>query len=908
VSPRPAWLCLVVLTACGSAQPAPQPVTPTPPPTTTIAIADEAPKLRLPRDTHPTAEAITLQIDPKLDRFSGVADIAITLDRPRSVLWLHGLRLHVTRATVSSEDGASVTAIWQEHEPRGTASLTLPAPLAAGHVKVHIEYDAPFGSKLEGLFKLTQGGAPYAFTQFENIAARQAFPCFDEPGFKIAWDTTLVVPRDVSVLANTQELTRATEGSSVRVHFAPTLPLPSYLIAFAVGPLDVVTAPDIAPNKVRSRPLPLRGAATRGHGAELSYALAHTGEILATLEQYFGVEYPWGKLDIIAVPDMNGAMENAGAVTFSDSLLLMNDKTASERQKRGYATDMAHELAHQWTGNLVTAAWWDDIWLNEALATWMEAKAADAWDPRTDAATELLRGIQGAMESDSLVSARSIRQPIESTDDIENAFDSITYQKGGGTLRMFEHWLGAETFQRGVRRYLTAKRFGSATADDFLDVLSQVAGKDVKTPFRSFLDQPGVPFVEANVECGAHPHLHLKQTRYLPMGSSGDANKTWQIPLCARLGVGKEVKEECTLLDKPEGDLSLGGTCPDWVMPNAGALGYYRFSLAPADLAALRSKGFSSLSAHERVALGNGLRASFARGTLPMKEAIVASLPFADDPHTLVATEPMGFLRQARSWLYDDPARPRVEAFSRDLFGRAYGKLGWRSATGDDGDRAELRARVIGFLALTGRDAAVRAEAKRRAIAYLGYKTDGRIHPEAVDGNLASVALEVAGQDADRPLWDAMRVRLETTDEPELRRVLLGALTAVRLTELARDVRELSVSGKLRETEVLEPLYRQLAEPEMRNAAWSWMKDNWDRLLAAVPADSQSQLVYMAGFLCDDALANDVESFFTADRLSKVDGGPRVRAGAIESVRLCAIRRLAAEPSARLLFKPPGAK
>ena len=397
---------------------------------------------------------------------------------------------------------------------------------------------------------------PYAYTQFESIAARDAFPCFDEPGFKIPFDTTLVVPAGDEAVANTHEIERKTEGGSLRVHFAPTLPLPSYLVAFAVGPLEIVPAPDVPPNAVRKRPLPLRGVTTKGHGKEIAYALAHAGEILAVLEQIFGIEYPYDKLDILAVPDKGGAMENPGAVTFADELLLFDEKTAPVWQKRAYASVVAHEFAHQWVGDLVTAAWWDDIWLNEAFATWIGSKAADTWDPKVEAKLELLEGIQGAIGADALVSARAIRQPIESNNDIENAFDSITYEKGGGVLSMFERWVGADTFQRGLHEYLSQHRFGNATADDFLSAESTASGKDVKTAFHTFLDQPGVPFVEAEVQCGdGGPRLHLKQSRYLPLGSTGDPNKTWQIPVCARYQTGKDVKEACVLLADHEGDI-----------------------------------------------------------------------------------------------------------------------------------------------------------------------------------------------------------------------------------------------------------------------------------------------------------------------------------------------------------------
>ncbi len=902
--------------ACGPSAPppAPPPSTTPPPiapaPTPTPAGSAEAvPKVRLPSDARPTAESLELHIDPKQDRFSGVVDIQITLDQPRSVVWLHGKGFNVTKATGTSNGAAPQDGAWQQRDESGFASVTFSQPLPAGSVKLHLEYDAPFGPKLEGLYKVTQAGIPYAFTQFESIAARDAFPCFDEPGFKIPFDTTLVVPSDAQAIANTKELDRKTDGASLRVHFAPTLPLPSYLVAFAVGPLDIVAAPDVPPNAVRKRPLPLRAVTVKGRGKDVAYALAHTGEILSVLENIFGLEYAYDKLDIIAVPDKGGAMENAGAVTFADQLLLFDEKTAPVRQKHRYADVMAHELAHQWVGDLVTAAWWDDIWLNEAFATWIGAKAADTWDPKLEAKMDLLDGIQGAIGSDALVSARAIRQPIESTNDIENAFDGITYQKGGGVLSMFERWLGPEKFQQGLHDYLAAHKFGNATADDFLNAESAATGKDVKTPFRTFLDQPGVPFVEAEVKCDGSPRIHLKQSRYLPLGSTGDAKKTWQIPVCAEYKAAKDAKakEACTLLTEPEGDLPLGGACPDWVFPNADSAGYFRFALAQPDLVKLRKAGFASLSTRERVAYANSLRAAFNRGVLPMKDVIEAAAVLATDPHRVIAEEPMGPVQEARDWLYDDaPVRASVESYARGLFHAEFQKLGWGDKAGaknEDAEKVQLRGRIASFLAFTAQDPAVRAEAKKRGLAFLGYKKDGAIHPDAVDPNLAGLVLGVVGEDADKALWDSVHAQLAKTDDTVLRGELLSLLVSPRKAELVPTVRELTFDPVLRATEVTSPIWTQLGQNETREATWQWVKENFDKLLTTVPKHhGQTQLINMGSVFCDEAHAKDVESFFTPARLAQIDGGPRVLAGTLEEIRLCATRRQKQEPSAREFF------
>ena len=563
-------LSTVLLAACAETPP-PQPpptLAPAPPPTAAPVVEEPVPTLRLPADTRPLAESVELHLDPRQERFSGAVDIDVRLDHPRSVVWLHGIDMHVTVASVTPDGGAPLAATWRERGEGGMASLSLAGVAPAGKARIHVAFDAPFGRGQKGLYRTREAGVDYAFTQFEAIAARLAFPCFDEPGFKIPFTTTLVVPPDMQAVANTREVSRAPDGGEVRVRFAPTLPLPSYLVAFAVGPFDLVSAPDVPANAVRRRPLPLRGVTPRGRGKDMAYALAHTGEFVAILEDYFGIEYPWDKLDILAVPGKGGAMENAGAITFGERLVLFDAASAPVGQRRGYAGVMAHELAHQWTGDLVTMAWWDDTWLNEAFATWLGAKAAQAWDPKLHMDVSAVRGVQGAMGNDALVSARSIRQPIASTHDIENAFDGITYQKGGGVLAMFEHFAGAADWQRGVHAYLEAHRFGNATADDFLDAENTATRRDVKTAFHTFLDQPGVPLLEVstsecrptqikparelgNIGVVGSASIHVKQSRYLPVGSTGSAGETWQVPFCFRDAAGTS----CSLLTQAETDL-----------------------------------------------------------------------------------------------------------------------------------------------------------------------------------------------------------------------------------------------------------------------------------------------------------------------------------------------------------------
>jgi alanyl aminopeptidase len=861
--------------------------------------------LRLPGDVRPVSERLELKLDPSKPRYSGAADIVVQLERERRVVWLHGRGLHVTSATVAPEGGRPAAAAWTERDEHGMSSLTLASPAPAGRATLHIEFDAPLSDKRLGLFRAAEAGVDYAFTQLEPTYAREVFPCFDEPGFKIPWSLALVIPGGATAVANTPEegRTAAADGAT-RVTFAQSKPLPSYLVAFAVGPLDIVPAPDVPPNTARAHALPLRIVAPRGHAVQLAYALIHSGEILATLEQYFGIAYPYEKLDLIVVPNGSGAMENPGAVTFDEPLLTFDEKAAPVWQKRAYAYVTAHELAHQWFGDLVTMKWWDDTWLNESFATWMGSKAADAWQPASEARLNLLDGVQGAISTDSLQSARAVRQPVESIDDIQNAFDETTYEKGGGVLTMFERWLGEKTFREGVRLHLSRHAYGSATADDFLSALSTAAGRDVATPMRTFLERPGVPYVETELRCDGSPRLHLTQSRFLPAGSKGDAAGTWQVPVCAHYAAGAETKEACVLLTEREGDLALDApACPAWVLPNADAAGYYRFGLAPNDLAKLRTAGMGVLSPGERVALGNSLRAAFHRGSAPFGEALRTAAMLAGDTNALAASEPQAFVDLAYDWLAKDRARPAIEAYARKLYAAPFAKLGWTHGAKDDPQTLERRADIVRFLANVAQDRAVRAEARRRALAFLGIGKDGAVHRDAVDADLVGIVLGVAGQEATPAQFDAMLAHLAKTDDQVLRGQLIDALASARDPALSLRARDLTLDPRVRPAELTIPIHAQMRVPETREAMWAWLKQHWDAVWARAAGSVHiaHRLMGTPSAFCDDPHAADAASFL-GDRARTMEGATRELAKSLERVSLCANRRAAEEDHARVFF------
>ncbi|MEM1416764.1 MAG: M1 family metallopeptidase [Myxococcota bacterium] len=903
----------VCFAACGGAPDAARPSTiapaddDAPAPTARAGVEEEGevPTGPLPRNVVPTGYTLALTVDPRRDAFTGIAQIAVTVERPTRHIYLHGNRIRVSEVSVTRR-GARATTLageWEQVDDEGVAIIRLDDVLRPGEAVIEVVYATRFASGLRGLYRVEEGGESYAFTQFEALSARLAFPSFDEPAFKVPFDMTLTVPKEHEAAFNTP-VANVTElpGDVKQVRFETTKPMPTYLVAMAVGPFDVVEHEAIAPTDVRSEPVPLRGLAVRGKGEQLAYALENTGRILVDLEAYFGMPYPYRKLDIVAVPDFGaGAMENVGLVTFREPLLLLGDgESAPENQKRGYAYVMAHELAHMWFGNLVTMPWWDDIWLNEAFATWMGNRSVDRIFPEYQADVSFLSSVQRAMQTDGLVSARQIRQPIETPDDIRNAFDSITYRKGGGVLAMFEEWIGQETFQAGIRAYMREHSYATATYEDLLEALGAAAEKDVATPFRTFLFQAGLPFLNVSSACSeGTATVTVRQSRYFPTGSTGDANQTWQIPMCLRYGGEGEPATQCELLTEPEATITLP-SCPAWVMPNAEGAGYFRFALDASSLEALTTRGWSKLSAREKLALADSLRAAFGNASLDAEAVMPSLMPFARSDIRQVATMPMGLLELAEERLTENRARRNVRDFAQDLYFPRYYQLRMEPRRGEEGETALLRAAVVQHLALFVEQENVRGLANRKGLAFLGYPRRGAVDRGAVDPNLVDTVLTVAVQEGDRALFDYVLARFLESDDALLRGQLLRALSSTKNDVLAGKARELALDSRLRGNEVPTPLFTQMRMEETRDATWRYVRENITRLMERLD-DRAGFLPWLAASFCSEEKAVEAERFFTPF-LDQMPGGPRNLASATEAIRLCAAGVEAQGASAQRFF------
>ncbi|MBI1945654.1 MAG: ERAP1-like C-terminal domain-containing protein [Deltaproteobacteria bacterium] len=863
-------------------------------PRTAAPVDEPAPKMRLPTDVRPLSAELSFDLDPKAADLTGRARWRVRLPRAQRALWLHGRGMQGVTATVAAQ-----RATWTQVDDDGLAKLSFDQAVGPGDVDVALSWRAPLKTDLEGVYKVDYAGEPYVFTQFEAIDARESFPCFDEPGFKLPIALSITTPKGNIAVANAPLQSSTNVEGGTRYSFKATQPIPIYLLAFAVGPLDVVDGPVLPKNALRDRPLPLRGVAPRGQGAQLQASLALSAQIIAWLEQWFGVAYPYDKLDIVAVPDFAaGAMENAGLVTFRDALLYVDNNSPIGLQK-GNAYVIAHEFAHQWFGNLVTMAWWDDVWLNEAFASWMENLAVNAVRPDFNALTEARAGTDWVSGEDSLVSARQIRQPVLSKGDIINAFDGITYTKGAAVIGMFERWLGTKAFQQGVRAYMAEHRFGNATAKDLLDALSRNGRRDVATPFSTFLDQPGIPYVEAKLSCEGAPALELKVSRFLPVGSTGDRNKRWGMPVCARaLGADGKWTESCALVDGREGKLPLAGaTCPKAVHPNSDGAGYYRWSLPPDQLKALVAH-LKELTPGERISLQNALRAGYASGTLPFADALAGAEPLARDVEPTVARAPSAFLWNAHDDLVEPGARAKVKARMASIYRPVLDAVGKLPKAGED-PRARERRELAWDMLAGAEDKAALAELAKLGRAALGL--DGPV--AEIPADLKGAAIDAAVKQGGAPVFDKLVERLATENDPMMRRYLVSALGSVDEEPLAGRARALSLDLRLKTNEVLSPLWAQAGDVRTRDATWAFVKENVDALIKRLPETfGADALPGLAGGYCSEERAAEIDGFFK-ERAGKVPGMERALAQAVEGVRLCAAKAAVHRDSARKAFK-----
>jgi len=808
------------------------------------ASPDEAPSDgRLSHDVMPTFEAVDLSLDARKPDYSGTVRVELDVRQPVRSFRFHSEGSTLNRVTL--ERGGKSIPIEHREISRGVWEVSSEAPIPPGAGTLTIAFTNELDTKASGLYRLESNGNDYAFSQFEANDAREAFPCFDEPEFKIPWQVALTIPLDHLGITNTPIEKETRAGESKRIVYRRTPPLPSYLLAIATGPFDTVDIPGMS--------VPGRVVTPRGLGHLATHAVRVTPALLKGLENYFGRPYPYAKLDLVAVPEFwYGAMENAGAIVFIDNALLLPDDAGLGQQRR-LVSIVSHEIAHMWFGDLVTMRWWDDLWLNESFATWMGQKIANEAFPEFGFELRSMAAVDRAKLFDARASTRSIRQPVAAAVNLNQLADALAYNKGHAVLAMFEQWLTPAEFQKGIRDYLKANAWKNATAADLWAALSRASGKDVGTPMATFLEQPGVPLVSLTRD--GPRRVTLAQSRFVNDGVEvGSA--LWQIPMTLRYSDGGKTRTFTVLLTQPSQTVDLPGTgAVDWVYPNADELAYYRWELPRSELDRLSARGTEVLTARERRGFLFNLQALLNAGRVH-GDTYLATLPkLAGDPEPQVVEALIGALDRAREAFWTPSTDLAFGRYVQRTLEAPVRRFSLEAQPGETETVKLLRPELMLRMARLGHDQVAIAQGESLADAYMR-------EPDLVDPTLVPSALLIAAIRGDRARFDSFRERFETTKLPTERAAMLAALSSFGADSLADAALNYALSGPLRPQEVSRVPGTMLEVPGREDKVFDWVRSNYDAIVARMP-DIHRQRLATLSVGCTRARVEQLKAFFS---------------------------------------------
>ncbi|MGH7731787.1 MAG: M1 family aminopeptidase [Candidatus Eiseniibacteriota bacterium] len=800
---------------------------------------------RLDREVLPTGQSVRLELDPSVPGFSGAVHIDLRVVAPTDSFRLYAKDMDVISVRLAGAAGpVEVT-----HASGDAGLLTVRAgqPIAAGDYGLDIDFMNEFDQRANSLYRVKSGEDWYCYTQFEAIAAREAFPCWDEPEFKIPFQLTVTVPEKCTAVSNTPVDKESTIGGQRTVAFKRTQPLPSYLVALAAGPFDYLP--------IRGMSVPGRVVTVKGSASLAREAAAVAPPVLAALEKYFGRPYPYEKLDLIAVPEFAaGAMENAGAITFRDEILLVDPGKASVRQRQRLASITAHEMAHMWFGDLVTMDWWDDLWLNESFASWMGDRITHQVFPQYNTPVRELTGTQFAMNTDAGLTTRAIRQAVDAFANIDRLFDELSYQKGQAVLGMLESWLDPQVFRRGVIAYLEEHAGKNATAFDLWRALSAAAGRDVTPATLSFLDQGGVPLVSSEVQSDGT--VRLRQRRFLNHGVQAPP-AAWKIPVTLRYSDGRQIHTQNVMLEDAEQTVKLDKTsAPAWVHPNAGERGYYRWFTPLPMLETLAASGPKVLDARERVGFMNNLSALFDAGLIGGDDYLRTLERFADDPAPEVVTSLVNRLERVHEvFITPDLAGPFTSTVRR-MLRPSIKRFGIEKSRGEPEAVSLMRPVLLAALGVRGNDPEILEWGRAAARRYLD-------RPDSVDPSVAGAALNLAARDGDLALYESYRLRFESAKVPSERARFLAALGHFRRSDVMVRALDYVFIGPLRPQEILTIPINVAEGDELKRRVWRWFTAHYDVIVKRIPP---FYLPSLPGFGrgCDQARIAEAREFFSA--------------------------------------------
>jgi aminopeptidase N len=805
---------------------------------------------RLPPGVTPTHYTVWFAPDLERATFRGRETIDVSVQRPSTTVTLNAAEIEFGEVTIEA-GGRKQTAKVTLDEKNEMATLTVPQAIPAGRASIQITYNGILNDKLRGFYLSTANGRRYAVTQMEATDARRAFPSWDEPAYKATFDVSLMIDSADTAISNGAQMsdTAGPETGKHTLVFARTAKMSSYLVAMLVG--DFVCrsgAADGIPVRVCSTPdkLPLTG-----------FALEAAQQVLKFYNEWTAIKYPFGKLDIIGVPDFAaGAMENAGAITFREEELFADPQRASLGTRKTVASVVSHEIAHQWFGNLVTMKWWDDIWLNEGFATWMANKPLAAWHPEWQIDLDEVEETQAAVSTDALRATRPIRTKVETPDEINEVFDRIAYEKTASVLRTIENYVGLELFRKGVDSYLRKFSFANAAGDDFWTEVARATGKPVDRVMKPFIEQPGVPVVKIDTHCqGSTTAVSLHQERFVTLGGAMPASlPLWAVPVCVKTPGNST--QQCNLLERPDQTLSLPA-CSANLFANANGRGYYFSEYPPEKVLAIAAAARSLAPAERLTLLGDEWWMARA-GRHDVGVYFDTASALASDEAPSVIEQIGRSLANARESIVQPSDVPRFEEWIRRRFAPELMTLGLPGSPSDTDDRQSRRATLLALVGVTGNSSDVQRQARELALKYIA-------DPASVPPTLASTVLNVAAYGGDAMLYDLYMAQLpKLTGRPEEYYRLFNALASFQDPALVQRTLRFAMSRDVRTQDTATLIAGLLGRSTSQDAAWSFVKENWQTLERTLGVfQGIPRIAGAVGAFCTREKRVEVEQFFT---------------------------------------------
>jgi puromycin-sensitive aminopeptidase len=786
---------------------------------------------RLPADIVPLSYDLRLKPDLERGTFSGSETVEIRIEHPVTQVFLNAKDLILSDATLtaSGTGAGAATKVQIDMLPDDEmVAFQTGSTIEPGQYRLSVNYSSKLNDKLVGFYKSSFKDSagkvhPLATTQFEPADARRMLPCFDEPQMKARFHISVEMDKKYVAISNAPTERNVVESSGRRVvQFNQTPPMSSYLLALAVG--EFQATPPIVVHGV-----PVRVWSVAGKSAMGMYSRDAAAKLLPALNSYFGIDYPWTKLDLVALPDFEaGAMENPGCITFRETLLLIDPKTASSSAQRSCTSVIAHEMAHMWFGDLVTMRWWDDLWLNEAFATFMATRVVNTVYPAWDFWKGYIEERSAALVTDGLHSTRAIHAPVTCPDQAVEMFDVITYEKGASILRMLERYVGEQKFQGGIHKYLKDHSYGNATTEELWQSIATVSGAPVKQVMNGWVNQPGYPIL--TVQHAEGSKVTFSQQRFFLAGPDAADKTIWDVPIGVRPLSEIPGKKDQTdartklLLDSTLKTFEDVPSVSGPFIANAGGVGYYRLRYPASDMAAIRAKLQTNLDPGERLSIIDDSWNLAVAGQIPISQYLELLTAYKTESDDTVWEQILHSLGSLNRFVTDNN-RPDYERFMRSVLGPIHQQLGWQPLAGESQRRRILRGNVIEELGTTAQDPSTIQRARALFSLYLKDRTK-------VDPDLVSAISEIVAYNGNSKDYENFQRLYQTARSPEEEHRNLFVLASFANPALSANTMNLSINGKVKIQDAPHLLGSILGHRRTTARAWEFIQKNWDKIHA----------------------------------------------------------------------------